>query len=67
MTKNEAKLLVGKNILSGMKNIDEALMMIHQLPENYNKEVTELRKCKDDLKRVLNRHFDECAINKSKR
>jgi hypothetical protein len=66
MTKNEAKLLVGDHLLKAMKSIDEALMMLHQLPDDYNKEVTELRDNKTGLKRVLNRHFDECAIRKSK-
>lgn len=66
MTKNEAKLLVGEHLLKAMKNIDEALMMIHQLPDDYNKVVNELRDNKTVLKRVLNRHFDECAIRKCK-
>lgn len=64
MSEIQAKEIVGDNLLKAMKSIDEALMMMHQLPTNYDTYTAKLRESKISIKRILNAEFDDLAIRK---
>lgn len=64
MTEIQAKEQVGDDLLKAMKSIDEALMMMHQLPSDYSAHVGKLRDAKASIKKILNADFDDLAIKR---
>ena len=61
---DKKKQEIEKYLLLSMKNLDRANGMIGW-GEEYSKEYYEIKESIATIKRVLNRHFDQCARNKS--
>ena len=57
------KEVTGKNLLDAMRSIGSA---IHKMTdkEKYSEEIHNLYLCKSSLKTILNRHFDQLAIQR---
>ena len=61
------KETVEKNLLDSMKAIDNAIYVINKRQtdaDDFDVAISKLLNAKNEVKRVLNKHFDECARNK---
>lgn len=66
MKNEKLKEEVGNNLLTAMKNIDSAVhCIVNNLEGYYEQEVDTLIKTKRELKKILNKHFDELAIKRA--
>jgi len=56
---------IDEQLCKVMKDIDTVMWSIStDFPDKYDFEVTILSRVKSDVKRILNKHFDQCARNK---
>jgi hypothetical protein len=61
------KETIEKNLLDSMKAIDNAIYVINKRQtddDDFDVEISKLLNAKNEVKRVLNKSFDECARNR---
>ena len=60
--KNAIKEVIEENLLAAMRGIDVAVFNIcEKLGGGMGAEVDELSRCKNEIKKILNKHFDRLA------